>query len=536
MSLHRWSLPSRAFNREKSQDSNSSQRRKFPTIHIGNPGARRRANLSSAFASLFDKDENRQNPVFPDDGYNTKELLPLSTRIENIPSPSKVKDGKNNLETHQPDIPNYPVPNDRVAGLFAKQDGVFKQYQPIVQLNEPGLHVRSSGVNTLGAIKSPVTFTSVRSASSSYPSEGLRSPPEHSVSPPLNTWSESFMSEMTRYGTYPSQKSSSESTISTNDISIPSDRVGQSLMEELAAAGGISDLETRTTSRDYTNKPPLSDITTIGSLKEQCDNSSETCHDSESTTIPAQKAQDLPLTRGSGIHLLDGQFSSTSAVCGSFLELESSFRLSSSEEELPFRPSNTGSLDPLRQSTEICETRPTRIQWGKCNTMPASISQKPPLRDRLAITAAHFENQNLPGLHFRGSSDSSNNIVHRIHKFKFRKWIKKVCLRTKVRFDSVIKIEASSPKVLSRRKLKSRKLQRVRRGKGANKATSKPKKVHWKHPKVAKKIREESKDQNSRGHRFIHLLRKKNSIQLPVQLPTEEKSSVGHRRVQSCPA
>ncbi|KAI0888960.1 uncharacterized protein GGS22DRAFT_152802 [Annulohypoxylon maeteangense] len=535
MSLHRWSLPSRGFNREKSHDSDSSQRKKFPTIHIGNPGSRRRANLSSAFACLFDKDENRQIPLFPADGNNTKELLPLSNRIENIPSPSRLKDGKQDPPIHQLDAPNYKIPKDQVADIFTKQDEVLKQLHPVVLLNECGLHVRSSGVNTLGAIKSPTNFPSVRSASSSYPSEGLRSPPEHSVSPPLNTWSESFMSEMTRYGPYPSQKSSSRSTISTTDISTPSDKVGQCLMEELAAVGGISDSETRTTSRDYTSNP-LSDITTIGSSKELEDNSSETCHDSESTTRPEQEVRGLSLTRGNGIHLLDGQFSSTSAVYGSFLELESSFRHGSSSEEFPFRPSNTGSLDRLRQSIETSETRPTKIQWGKCNTMPASISQKPPLRDRLAITSAHFDNQNLPGLHFRGSSESSSNLVQRIHKFKFRKWIKKVCLRTKVRFDSAIRIEASSPKALGRRKLISQKLQRAKRGKGAYKAKSKPKKVHWKHPKVATKIGGKPKDQKGRGHRFIRSLHKKNSIQLPVQLPDEEKSSVGHRRVQSCPA
>ncbi|KAI1210897.1 uncharacterized protein F4807DRAFT_466765 [Annulohypoxylon truncatum] len=529
MSLNRWSLPSRAFNREKSQDSSSSQRRKFPTIHIGNPGTRRRANLSSAFASLFDRDENRQNPIIPDDENNTKELLPLSTRIENIPSPPRLKDAKHDSGLHQSDTPIYSASRDRVAGLFTKQDEVTKRSHPAILLDECGPHARASRTNTMGAIKPPTTITSVRSASSSYPSEGLRSPPEHSVSPQLNTWSESFMSEMTPYGMYPSEESLSRSTFSTNEISVPSDRGGQCLMEELAAVGGISDTETRTTSRDYTSKPPLSDITTIGSSRGQGDNLSETCHDGDPTSLPTQEVQG-PFTQMNGIHLLDGQFSSTSAVYGSFIELESSFRPDSSEEEFPFRPSNTGSLDRLRQSTETHETRPTKIQWVKCNTMPASISQKPPLRDRLAITAAHFENQNLPGLHFRGSSDSSNNLVQRIHKFKFRKWIKKVCLRTKVRFGSVVRIEASSPKALSKRKLKPQKLQRAKKSKGAHKAKPKPKRVHW------KKFEKKAKSQDGKRRRLVRSLQKKKSIQLPVQGTEQEISSLGHRRIQSCPA
>ncbi|KAI0899731.1 hypothetical protein F4806DRAFT_505917 [Annulohypoxylon nitens] len=529
MSLTRWSLPSRAFNREKSQDSDSSQRRKFPTIHIGNPRARRRTNLSSAFASLFDKDENRQTPILPNDGDNVKELLPLSTRIDNIPSP-RLKDGKLDTRAHRTDTSNYLSPKGRVAGLFTKQYEVPKQSHPPISLNEYGPQVRSY---TMGAIRSPMTFTSMRSASSSYPSEGLHSPPDHSISPQLNILSENYMSEMTRYGTYPVRDGSNRSTISTIDISAPSsDRGGQCLMEELAAVGGMSDTETRTTSRDYASKPPLSDITTIGSSREQGDDSSETCHDSDSTTMPRREARGTPLTQGNGIHLLDGQFSSTSAICGSFLELESSFHPGSSEEEYTCRPSNTGSLDRLRQSTESHEAshemRPTKIQWVRCSTMPASISQKPPLRDRLAITAAHFDNQNLPGLHFRGSSDSSNSIVHRIHKFKLRKWIKKVCLRTKVRFDSVIRIEASSPKK-SRKKSKTQKLQRAKKSKGL-KAKSKPKKVHW------KRFEKKAKNPEGRRHRLKRSLKKKNSIQLPIQESVQDKSGLGHRRIQSCPS
>ncbi|KAI1095839.1 hypothetical protein F5B19DRAFT_439280 [Rostrohypoxylon terebratum] len=529
MSLTRWSLPSRAFNREKSQDSDSSQRRKFPTIHIGNPRARRRANLSSAFASLFDKDENHQTPILPNDDDNVKELLPLSARVENIPSP-RLKDGKVDTRVHQPDTSNCPSPQGRVSGLFTKQYEIPKPSYPPTSLNEHGPQVRSY---TTGAIRSPMTSTSMRSASSSYPSEGLHSPPGHSISPQLNILPESYMSEMTPYGAHPVRDGSDKSTISTIDISAPnSDRGGQCLIEELAAVGGMSDTETRTTSRDCANKPPLSDITTIGSSREPGDDSSQTCHDSDPTTMPKREAIGAPFAQGNGIHLSDGQFSSTSAVCGSFLELESPFHHGSSEEEYTCRPTNAGSLDRLRQSTEVHEASneigPTKIQWVRCSTMPASIPQKSPLRDRLAITAAHFDNQNLPGLHFRGSSDSSNNLVHRIHKFKLRKWIKKVCLRTKVRFDNVIRIEVLSPKK-SRRKSNTQKLQRAKKNK-ALKAKSKPKKVHW------KRFEKKAKNPEGRRHRFKRSLKKKNSIQLPIQESVQDKSSLGHRRIQSCPS
>ncbi|KAI2464518.1 hypothetical protein F4781DRAFT_412628 [Annulohypoxylon bovei var. microspora] len=536
MSLHRWSLPSRAFNREKSNHSDSSQRGKFPTIHIGDPGARRRANLSIAFASLFDKDENRLNSILPSDGNNIRELLPLSDRIENIPSPSKLKEEKHDSGVHHSDTPIYPAYRGRLAGLFSKQDKELKESHSAILLNECSPKIRSSRTYTLGTIKSPTPITSVRSASSSYPSEGIRSPPEHCVSPQLNIWSESFMSEISHYGTYPSLESSRRSTVSTNGISAPIDRGGQCLMEELAAVGGISDTETRTTSRDYTTKPPLSDTMTVGSPKEQQDNSSDTCHDSDSTIMRMQEVQGLPFSRGDGIHLLDGQVSSTSAVYGSFLELESSTHTGSSEEEFPFRPSNTGSADRLRQSTETHGTRPTKVHWkthyNRSNTMPASISQKNPLRDHLAIATTHFESQQLPGIHFKGSNESSTNPVQQIHKFKFRKWIKRVCLRTKVRFDSAIRIEASSPKALSKKKSQSQKIQRAKRGNGAYKVKSKSKKLYWKHLKAMKRFAKKVREQEGRRHRFIRTLHKKHSIQLPIR----EKPNPGHRRVQSCPA
>ncbi|KAI1097916.1 hypothetical protein F4804DRAFT_326145 [Jackrogersella minutella] len=537
MSLHRWSLPSRASAREKSNESDSNQRVKFPTIHIGNPSTRRRANLSSAFANLFEKDENqRLNPTVPDDASYTKELLPLSARIENIPSSSKLNDAKYDVGVHRPNTPVFPTLKRRAAALSLKQDEAPNESHPTFSLNECDPYAKPSRVNMSEPLKSPFSLTRVRSVSSSYPSEGIRSPPEHCRSPQMNTWSESLLSELSPYGGYPSQETSRKPNDSIDDFSAPDDKIGQCLMEELAAAGGISDTDTRTTSRDYTAKPPLSDIALIGPPCEQLDMLTETCYNNVGTIKSAHKGQGLHSSRECGIPSLDGQRSSTSALNGSFPDNQSSTQVSSSEDEFPFRPSNTGSTDRLRLSIEKPATRSARIHWkslGKAyNTMPASVSRKSPTRTPISSATSHFENEQLSGLQYRSSNGSSTAMAHRIQKFKFRKWIKKVCLRTKVRFDSVIKIEAVPQKTLGKKKAKSQRPRRTKKNNGVPKAKPKSKKVTWKSPKAEKKKEKDTKESGGMAHRFLRSLKKKSSMQLPVQ----EKSSASHRRVQSCPA
>ncbi|OTA96132.1 hypothetical protein M434DRAFT_9213 [Hypoxylon sp. CO27-5] len=535
MSLHRWSLPNRAFNREKSKESDPSQRGRFPTIHIGNPGTRRRANISSAFASLFEKDENRLNAGTPDDVHLSPQgLQPLSPRITNIPSPSRLKDVKYDPAVHRPDTPIYLTPKRKVGGqLSPKEQEVLKESHLTVPPNEDSPYAKSHGVDATRTIQSPISAIRVRSTSSSYPSEGIRSPPEHCISPQLNTWSDSFMSELSLHGPYSSKPTSNESTISTNDFSNLSDRVGQCLMEELAAAGGISDMDTRTISRDYNPKPPLSDIISTKSPREKRNNLSQLGPDSGLVVETAQTASVLP-PRGV-MHMLCSQDSSTSAVNGSYPEFQASLRMSSSDDDIPFQQSKAGSTERLRLSTETGTMSSHQVQ-GKnqgntYNTMPASMSQKHSQRGIVAVPTSQSGHQSLAGLRFRNPNGSSTTLVQRIQKFKFRKWFKKVCLRTKVRFDNVTKQEVSSPKVVGRKKSKSHKSRRPKKLGGVSKAKVKSAKFSRKPPK-ATKAGKSARKQEGKAHRLIRSLKKKNSIQLPLQ----DKSDAGHRRVQSCPA
>ncbi|KAI0387881.1 hypothetical protein F5Y04DRAFT_241216 [Hypomontagnella monticulosa] len=536
MSLHRWSLSSRALAREKSDDSDPAHQGRFFTIHIGSPRSRKHTKLSSAFAS-FEKDENRPQATAIDaDRFTSDDLQPLSTRIENVPSPVRSKYAKLNVDFHRPDTPVL-LPNKRkeVAWPSLDLEETLKKPHTSSPLGDGDKGVQSSDGNLPGGVGSSTSLTRVRSASSSYPSEGIRSPPENCCSPQLNSWSENFVSELSRFRAYPSEESSSKSSVSTGDVSDIRDGVHQCLMEELAAAGGISDTDTRTTSGEYPTKPPLSDILSVASLEEEQNNLPEICHDCGLTVKTAQEVQDSTSSQDYSRPAIHGQISSTSAIYGSVPDLRSSIRVGSSENDALFRPSNVGSTDRLRPSIDTHASHSSEVHWksqGKpYNTMPASLLRKAHTKDHLAAVISPFEEQPSSGLHFENPNGSSITIVQRIQKFKFRKWVKKVCLRTKVRFDNAIKSE-SSPGESSKKKSKSEKPRRSKKQSRANKSRGKPKKVSWKSPKVAKEGKRPVKHQEGSVYRFIRSLTTRKSIQLPVQ----DKVDNNHRRVQSCPA
>lgn len=545
MSLRGWSLPSRAFAREKSKDSDPNQPGgRFPTVHVSSPGPGKRANISSAFSSLFEKDENRQNvPTTDNPRSATRELQPLSARIENVLSPSESKSLKRVSSFYRPGTPIDLTPGRKHIGqLSSKQDEGNKGARQSSLLKDRNPYARLPEVKVPEAVKSLASVTRVRSASSSYPSEGIRSPVDSSRSPQLNTWSESFLSEMSRYGVYQSQETSTKSSVSTNDVSALHDKTGQCLMEELAATGGVSDTDTRTASGEYTPKHALSGITSVGSVPEQDDVLQKLgCDDDENSSEATQKPPASPSSPGDTIPVPEDQFSSTSAVQGSFPELLLSTNFSSFEDDIPFRPSNAGSMDRLRPSTESRATNLTKIQWqsesNQYHTMPTP-SPKRFSRGSLAALGSRSdpEGAHMPGLHFKHSNASSTTLTKRIQKFKLKKWIKKVYLRTKVRFDSATTSTrpetSSNTNTLGKKKTRA---QKPRRSKKHGGKTIKIKsKGSWKPPKAAKKsAKKGAKEDGGRANYwFMRSLKTKNN----AGMSGREKKEASHRRVQSCPA
>ncbi|KAI1658552.1 hypothetical protein F4813DRAFT_395812 [Daldinia decipiens] len=501
MSLHRWSLPSRAFSREKPKDGDPNHRTRFPTIHIGDTITRRRANISSAFANLFEKDENCTNTAENSCACLTSnDLRPLSC-IENITSSTRSK------------VTKRDDGSDRIGKAALKMSGVITRFpsgqevslQETLQesntrnpFNDHN-HVKSSE-GSASDDDSPTSLTRVRSASSSYPSEGIRSPPDHCASPRLDTWTEDFIADVSHYGTYPLGNPPSKSSASTNDVSVLGNRAGKCLMEELAAAGGVSDTDTRTASRGYTPRPPLSDVASASCPREQLDK------DYDSDHFATARQELLDVSQRAILSVLDGQGPSTSAIHGSYPDLGLS-HTSSSDEEFPFRSNHTSSMDHLRRSAETCRTHfPKKIHWknqgNTYHTMPAAIARDGSRRGRLPEVSPPLASTLQPGFHYRESNSSSTTLVKRIQKFKFKKWIK--------------------------RSYRSRKSKRQG---GAYKAKAKPTKSRWKSFKTTNKTNKSTQGREGMAHRFMNSLRPKHSIQFPIR----EKSKAEHRRVQSCP-
>ncbi|KAI0844516.1 hypothetical protein F5Y00DRAFT_274001 [Daldinia vernicosa] len=491
MSLHRWSLPSRA-SREKSKDSDPNHRTRFPTIHIGDTISRRRANISSAFANLFEKDENCPNNAETSGTRLTSNDLRPFSYIENITSSTRSR-----VTKHDDGSDHINKATLQMSGLitqksFGQEVSLQETLQERNARNPFSDHNAKSSEESTSGADSPASLTKVRSASSSYPSEGIRSPPDHCHSPQSNTWTQDFIAEISHYGTYPSGNPPSKSSASANDVSVLSNRAGKCLMEELAAAGGISDTDTRTASSDYTPRPPLSDVASTSYPQDKLDKDYDNDH--------------FAAARQEVFSALDGQGPSTSAIHGSYPEPGPS-HTSSSDEEFPFRLSHTSSTDPLRRSGETRRTRFTKkIHWknqgNNYHTMPATTARGGSRRGRLPEVSPPLGSPQQPGFHWTGSNASSTTLVKRIQKFKFKKWIKK-----------------------SYRSRKSK------RHNGAYKAKAKSTRSRWKSFKSTNKTNKGNEAREGMAHRFMNSLRPKHSMQFPIR----DKSKAKHRRAQSCP-
>ncbi|XXG98525.1 54S ribosomal protein L3 mitochondrial [Hypoxylon texense] len=537
MSLHRWSLARRALSREKSKDTDSSQHGSVSTVHISNPGTRRRSHLSSAFASLFDDDKNRQDASSANGSLsrNDSRSRPLSVRVNNLAIPAnmqfvKFKDGPPCLDSP------ISTPKRGRSVQSSREQGKASNEASMTTPPKGADSCPSSKEDEVRYKKSPPSLSRVRSASSSYPSEGLRSSPEPSRSPQLNTWTEGFESELSRYGTYQAQEMSSNSTVSTTNVPARTGRVGQCLMEELAAAGGISDTDTGITSKDCNSKPALSNITSVESFEEN-DKSAEAVRGPTLVTETRQEVKGSPLSQEDTLHMLGGQRSSTSAIRGSIPDLHSFAANGSSEDYFTYGFTN-GSSECLRPSTETGAEHFAKMHLpprdNPYNTMPASISVERCPQGLVTFITPHPDNAQVDGTNFAESSEASVTAVQRVHSFKLRKWIKKVAIRTKVRFDSAIKLEASS-NARGEKKSKFRRSLRPKKRGGAKKAKPKSKsaRTYWPSTKASKKAKKSlGKEDEGKGNRFLRALKARRSMQLPEQ---DKQQDEGHRRAQSCP-
>ncbi|KAI1503905.1 hypothetical protein F5X99DRAFT_424884 [Biscogniauxia marginata] len=564
MSLHRWSLPSRAYSHEKSSDSDSNRSTKFSTVHIGQPGICRRANLSGVFATLFEKNENTQNNTSPENTHlNTNQTQPLASRTENIPHTPNIKSWHvKELQTTISSDVDPPTTNDYKPWI-AKWDSVPQPLwnplcdRPITPGQTPQKHESSARINSynlpngegdgnrgkekvpLESTKSSDCLDRVRSTSSSYPTEGIHSPPDNCRSPEPTTWTQNLVSEYLRLVEYPSKELWYRSSELTNDTSAQDLDSGKGLIEELAAAGGVFVTDSRNTNQDQTNKFCLSIISPRQTVEGDIISLAQPLPGSDVVKEPDQKDHKHSSSSDCIVPILQSGGSSDPAIEVSFVSYKAPISVDTSEDDTLLKIGRFSSTDCMRPSTNTGSTSCTTIhgqsKTSKSNTMPTSVSQNmhepAKIRSEMPLGDSGQPRSILPG-----SNHSSTSLVQRLQKFKFKKWVKKVCFRTKVRFEHAVK-----PTHFSRAsvgdKHTSRKSKKGKRGRvKANRRFMVP---WYDQTKTAKHERQTKKREKrpKEAHQFFSTFKINKSIQLPSTLSGgEEKHNAYHKRVQSCPA
>ncbi|KAI1760844.1 hypothetical protein GGR53DRAFT_507975 [Hypoxylon sp. FL1150] len=549
MSLSRWARSSRLLNREKSKETDTGH---FSTVHISNPVTHRRGDISSVLAN-YETGSQDGSPVNEIRSMGVSQ--PLSVHFEDIPVPSKLRfvDSSPN-EAFDSRRPVNPVPKPpRNPSPFPDRESDTAPNgtppsAPYGLCNGADASTPRGDVVSLGYDArynhSPPFSTRGHSSSSSYPSEGLRSSLDHCLSPPQNTWAEGFVSELSRYSLYPARDTLSNSPTSLHSERAPHGEGRQCLTEEPTAAGGTPGPDVGAIGNNCNTQLSHSDFPSHGYWQGP-DEQKGAYRCSNLVDVIYEETQRLPLSQESTPCMLDGHGSSTLAVQGSSSELQSSAQNESLKDYFLCKPvSNTGSMDRLRPSTERGTAYTSRAHQHLhgnpyFNTMPASVSRKRYRREDLNCSTPSPSDAQIDGTQPPNASESLSTIVRQPHSFKLAKWFKKICIRTKVRFDNAIRLEPSSAthgrkKSIFRRSLRPKKRGRAKKSKWS-KSKSKPAKSRQLSPSLTRRvIRDGSGQGEGKARRFLRSLETRKSMQLPAQ-DGVEGSNAGHRRVHSCP-
>ncbi|KAI0097747.1 hypothetical protein GGR51DRAFT_577825 [Nemania sp. FL0031] len=508
--LHRWSFPSRGFIRNKSEDETSSGQSKFPTIHIGQPVLPRRADLSSAFLTLFEKPENRQRVRNIERSSEAADDLPLLVpRRENAPPDTNFQ----HSNTHEYQATTSPQGNPLPKGSqleFISENTTAGGMKPSAYLT-PGNQIdetpkiRSfslSSTNTSGkgsrddaiALQSTMATDGserIRSASSSYPSEGIRSPATSCRSPePVASRTMKYLAEYRCYGRYPSDSMC-----------------------------------------DLANMP----------ISEECSNGAvrgniQAANVADDT--PSSSATSSPNPFPSSPHILGNEDAISS-------QREAKFRNSQSPNVRdPFDDGHSyqiegrhnASTDRLRLSGDTDRTMLTAVRQSSVEDEEGSWST---IRDvgekRLSRVASWLQLFAFP----TSNHSSSITLTQRIQKLRLRNWVKRACFKTKARFRLVGKRVSAAKGAGSR----------IRRGKwrhtkGRKPTTKKPKKntgqgkdMGWSVVKTLDATKVRARQHKKAAGEIFGPLAKRKSLQFGwLRSEKESKDLMTHKRVQSCPA
>ncbi|KAI0798304.1 hypothetical protein GGR55DRAFT_581847 [Xylaria sp. FL0064] len=556
--LHRWSLPSRGFTRDRSQDGESTDQSKYPTIHISQLRPRRRANLSSVFSTLFEKPENRQSIRHPDDRSQVADDLPLlASRRENVRPDvefrySQCQNTTTPVETVS--LRKYGMPGpksksgttiDTTSPLLHLTPGAFDQ---VTRQADEMPRVRSfslSNTETHGtetrdetASQKSVEASGHRdrngSASSSYPSEGLRSPVSGCCSPePATAHSKEYFAEYRRFGRYSSHGSWPLSNVHLSeaparDAVVDGDR-------DPLATGDVTPNCVFTGQNRNDESPSflgrLGDPTQLPcSNQNQAWRTSRILHRLEPQQVPSSNSE---IT----VPILENEDAMSSQLEVSFMSYkrpEDRTTTDDGGDDQQPEVRNLSSVDRLRPSADTGRTMLTAIRRSSTSDEESAWSTIHKVRERPLSRATSW----MQLLAKTPSNGSSNTLAQRLQKLKLKIWAKRVCFKTKARFELVGRPVSTGKVARSKGRRRRRwrlEMKKARKGLGAKKQKGKKR---WNVGEMLEVTKKRMMVQHREmADHFFDTLAKRKSLQFALfRSEKGDKIAVSHKRVRSCPA
>ncbi|KAI1817480.1 hypothetical protein GGS20DRAFT_532324 [Poronia punctata] len=562
MSLYRWSLPTRGLIRDSINQEESSDQHKFPTVHIGQPAPRRKQNLSSTFSALFEKPENRQELADPESsGVATTKSQPLTPRSENVLPIENLtcSDFAGRTNIIPTEVQTFPEPytgdthssvsnNAGISGAEATQP-----FRPRVS-SQSGLQrietprLRSFSLSSVGTedterrdvILSPKCtepadrgelekVRRVRSCSSSYPTEGMRSPISFDHSPEYSPLTKKVIPE---YG-------------------LSSDHISRLHMASSESSSGTP-IPTDHAVFDNGSETPISPDTIADKGHKHPTNDGSQNHVKRSQLIFPHRGRARRLSKA----VRDSKKqSTTSDMTVPILASEGS---TSSELKVSFV---TYKQRRFRSASDDCQWYRLRGSKGITDCRPRSSTNTK--GSALAVTD-HFDSSNSTDTWSTARegdmrdnpqprptswaklfihptlNNSSVTLSHRIHRFKVREWVKEVYDRTRARLFLAVRSE-SALEVKSLSGLTSLERPRLRQSHTKKKTSLKVKK--WRAYKAFRKVTKRPKQHIRISDLFTGFPTERKGFPMH-QFHRESSESVENdnhdnhslRKSQSCPA
>ena len=226
MTLSRWSLPSRVFARDKQAQTGVNSQERSSTVHVGQPGLRQRGNLSNVFSTPFKKVENDRDganeeldPTVarqPSPSYAVNTVHASSLGTTHVLEPPLTRAYGTSFLVDDPTHSRTGRIPRRVTPPFTPTPGAIGnlpyQHDQIPRWARSGNYLigeGTSGSRTFAgsreSMKARMALEEVRSRSSSYPSEGMRSPTSSLQTPPPTSATDELIAEYVQCGSLPTR-------------------------------------------------------------------------------------------------------------------------------------------------------------------------------------------------------------------------------------------------------------------------------------------------------------------------------------------